>query len=139
MLPSFEERSVWVQFVGLLVVLAGYGLVSVAMLTAGVSHPAPFVVVMSVATVLLVVLLAVGHAIAALAGAPEARDERDRLIGWRAESGSSWLLATGVVAAIGTLLVGWPALWVAHLLMLSLFASEILKLALQLRWYRKGV
>ncbi len=137
MLPSFEERSVWVQLASLVIVLCAYAGISGAMLSSGVMELPPYVVVFAVATILLVIVLVVGHALAAMMGRPERRDERDRLIGWRAESNAAWLLAAGTFAAITALSFSIPSVWVAHLLMLSVFAAEILKLTLQIIYYRR--
>ncbi len=139
MLPSFEERSVWVQLFSLLAVLGGYFAVSGWMLSRGIEHIGPYVPLFIVATVLLVVVLVLGHIGAAVVGKAEKRDERDRLIGWRAESNSSWLLGAGVFCAITALAFGIQPVWIAHLLLASLFASELLKLSLQVVYYRRGV
>lgn len=139
MLPSFEEKSVWVQLIGLVVVFAGYFGISGVMLANGVTEMAPYVSLFVVAIVLLVIVQIVGHIAAAVIGKPEPRDERDRLIGWRAESNSSWLLATGVFAAIMGLLFEFEPVWISHVLLASLFASEALKLVLQIVYYRRGV
>ncbi|MBC7772642.1 MAG: hypothetical protein H7210_09130 [Pyrinomonadaceae bacterium] len=139
MLPSFEEKSVWVQLVSLVLVLGAYFTVSGIMLASGVRVLVPYVPVFMSAVILLVVVLGLGHAVAAVMGKPERRDERDRLIGWRAESNSSWLLAAGVFFAITALVFQVDTVWVAHLLLASMFASEVLKLLLQLRYYRRGV
>lgn len=138
MLPSFEERSVWVQLVALVLALAGYAAVSGVMLSKGVDTFAAYVPVFAVSVVLLVLLLVGGHIFAALVGKPEARDERDRLIGWRAESNSSWLLGMGVFAALTAMAFQVPTVWVAHVLLGSVYASEILKLVLQAAYYRRG-
>ncbi len=86
-----------------------------------------------------VVVIVAGHIVTTLASRPEEQDERDRLISWRAESQSSWLVATGVLAGIAALVFSVPTVWVAHLLLFSLFLSEILKLTLQLTYYRRGI
>ncbi len=139
MQPSFEERSVWVQLFSVILVLGGYLVASARLMRAGITEIAPFVPLFSVAVVLLVVLLGVGHAVAAAMGKPEKTDERDRLIGWRAESSTSWLLATGVVGAIAAILLRGEPVWVAHILLASLFVSEVAKLVVQLVLYRRGV
>lgn len=136
---SFEEKSVWVQLVGVVVGLGAYFVVAGRMLAAGVTALPAYAALFAVAVVLLVVLLIVGHALAALAGRPEGRDERDRLIGWRAESNSSWVLAAGVLTAVTGMIFAVDNVWVAHLLLLSLVLSEVLGLALRLVYYRRGV
>lgn len=140
MLPSFEERSVWVQLVGLGLVLGGYFASAGPMLARGVMEMAPYISVLAVCLVLLIVVQIVGHIAAAmLGGTDDETDERDRLIGWKAEARSSWVLGAGVFGAIGALAFGVEAAWVANGLLLALFASEMLKLALQVVSYRRGV
>lgn len=139
MLPSFEEKSVWVQLVSLVVVLGGYFVLSGVMMANGVTLLAPFVPVFIAATVLLIIVMALGHVVAAFTGKVEKRDERDRLIGWRAESNSSWLLGSGAFFAITALIIGIEPVWVVHLLLASMLLSEVLKLALQLVYYKRGV
>jgi hypothetical protein len=136
---SFEERSVWVQLISLLLVLGGYFVVAGQMISAGVTQLVVFAPVFTVAVVLMVVVIVAGHIVAALTSRPEEQDERDRLIGWRAESQSSWLVATGVITGITAMVFSVPAVWVAHLLLFSLFLSEIVKLALRLVYYRRGI
>ena len=135
---SFEEKSVVVQLASMVVARGGYFLVAGRMLSAGIRTLAPFVPVFAVAVVLLVVVLTLGHVLAAVTGRTE-RDERDRLIGWRAESNSSWILGGGVLLAICGLIATVEAVWIAHFLLLALFLSEVVKYALQLFYYRRGM
>ena len=135
---SFEERSAWIQLLSLLSVLGGYFVVAQQMISRGVTELIAFAPVFAVAVVLMVLVIVAGHVIAALVHHPEGPDERDRLISWRAESQSSWLVAAGVVAGITALVFSVPPVWVAHWLLFSLFLSEILKLTLCLTYYRRG-
>ena len=136
---SFEEKSVWIQLVGTTVALGAYFVVAGIMFSSGVTALPAYVPLFTVAIVLLVILLAAGHAISALTGRPEGRDERDRLITWRAESNSGWLLAAGVIAAVTAMIFSVNSVWIAHLLLLSLLASEALGLCLRLVYYRRGM
>lgn len=137
---SFEEKSTWVTLLGLVAVFGFYFVVAARMLAAGVTEPAPFLPLLIVTIVLLVVVLAVGHTVAALVGGrPEGRDERDRLISWRAEHNSGWLLGAGVVAAIFALGLPVGRAWVANGLLLALLLSEILAYGLRLYYYRRGM
>ena len=137
--PSYEESSVWIQLVSLVLVLGGYFWVASQMLANGVTALPAYAPVFAVAVILMVIVLVAGHVAVALASRPDGRDERDRLIEWRAESHSGWLLATGVLSAITAMVLSVPNVWVAHLLLLSLFLSEVLKLVLQLVAYRRGI
>lgn len=136
---SFEERSTWVQLISLVLALGGYFGVAGWMLAAGITEIAAFVPLFAVSVVLLVVLLAAGHAAAAIAAGPERRDERDRMIAWKAEGRSSWLLGVGVLAAVAGLAAKVEPTWIAHLLLLSMLASEVLNFSLRLVSYRRGL
>lgn len=137
---SFEERSVKITLAGLLVVFSLYFAVAWQMLAAGVTESVvPFLPVFGIAVALLVFLLVIGHALAAITDRPEDADERDRIIGWKAENDSSWILGVGVLAAIFGLAAPIGPAWIANGLLATLFLSEVLKRALQLRYYRKGI
>ena len=139
MSASFEERSVWIMLFSMSLVLGGYFLVAWRMLSQGVTLLPAYVPVFGVAVTLMVVVIVAGHVAVALASRPEGRDERDRLIEWRAESRSGWLVATGVLAGVTGMVASVPNVWTAHLLLLSLFLSELLKLVLKIVYYRRGM
>ena len=136
---SFEEKSVWIQLISLVVVLGSYFVKAGTLLADGVTVLAPYIGLFVAATILLVVVLVIGHVVVAIASRPEGRDERDRLIEWRAESNSSWILAAGVFGAIVALVAAVDDVWVANLLMLSMLVSEVAKLTFQLFYYRRGL
>ncbi len=136
---SFEEKSVWVQLSSMVLVLGGYFVVAGSMMAGGVNTLIAYVPLFVTAVVLMVIVLIAGHILAAITGRPEPRDERDRLIEWRAESNSSWVLAIGVLAGISCMVLGYESVWVAHLLFGSLFLSSVLGFVLQLVYYRRGV
>lgn len=136
---SFEEKSVWIQLTGLVVGLGGYLVVAGVMLSNGVSALPAFVPVFAVAIVLIVAINVAGHIVAAVASRSQDADERDRLIGCRAESRSSWILGVGVIGAIIALIASVGGVWVAHLLLISLFGSEAVKEVLQIVYYRRGL
>lgn len=136
---SFEEKSVWIQLVSMLVILGTYFVVAGRMLINGVTILPLYAPVFVVSVVLMVVVLVAGHIVAALTGRPDGRDERDRLIEWRAESNASWIVVVGVLAAIAGLVVSVADVWVAHALLFFLFVSEVVKYVLQLVYYRRGL
>lgn len=136
---SFEERSVWIQLLSLSLALGGYLFVAWQMWSNGVAALPAYAAVFGVAVALMVVVLVVGHIAVAIASRPDGRDERDRLVEWRAESYSGWLLGAGVLFAITAMVLAVPNVWTAHLLLVSLFLSEMLKLGLQLMFYRRGM
>lgn len=137
--PSFEEKSVWVQFVGTTVALATYVWIAAAMYVRGVDRLEAYAAVFTVAVILMVVILIVGHILAAVVGKPEEPDERDRVIGWRSESNSSWVLAVGVLATLACMVGSVPEVLTAHVLLLSLFASQMMQYGFQILYYRRGM
>lgn len=136
---SFEEKSVWIQLVGLVVGLGGYLVAAGLMLSNGVNALPAYVPVFTVAIILVVAINIAGHVVAAIVGRTDEADERDRLIGCRAESRSSWILGVGVIGAITALILSVGTVWVAHLLLISLFGSELAKEVLQIVYYRRGI
>ncbi len=139
MSASFEEKSVWIQLLSLFLVMGGYFVVAARMWDAGVTPIAAYVPLFAGAVVLLVVVQVAGHIVAAITSRQTGADERDRLIGWRAESNAAWILGVGVLLAIGGLAMSIDNLWVAHLLLAAMLLSELTKYALQLAYYRLGV
>ena len=136
---SFEEKSVWITLVGLVAVFGFYFIAAARMLSEGVTAVPEFVPLFALAVVLLVVVLGVGHTVVAIASRPEGRDERDRVISWRAENNSSWVLGVGVVAAIFGLGMPLEGVWIANGLLMALFLSQVVRLLFQLYYYRRGV
>jgi len=136
---SFEEKMAWITLVSLALVFGLYFVVAARMISVGVTALVAFVPLLLWVVTALVLVLAAAATVVAIASRPEGRDERDRLIEWRAGSNSGWVLAAGVVAGIAALAVSVESVWVAHLLLLSLLVSELLKSALQLLYYRRGV
>jgi hypothetical protein len=136
---SFEEKSVWIQLFSMVVVLGAYFVRAADMLSRGITDLMAYVPLFVAAIVLLVVVLVAGHIVAAVAGGPEGSDERDRLIGWRAESNSSWILSVGVLAAITGLVMSIDPVWIAHLLLFSILLTDVAKYVFQIVYYRRGV
>ena len=136
---SFEEKSVWIQLVSLLVGIGGYLVVAGVLVSNGVDVLPAFVPFFVVAIVFVVAINIAGHMVAAITGKSDEPDERDQHIGCRAESRSSWILGVGVIAAIIALILSVEAFWVAHLLLISLFSSEVVKYVLQVVYYRNGI
>ncbi len=135
---SFEEKSAWIQLVSLVVVLGGYFVTAAQMLAQGITVVMAYAGVFIGSVVMLVIVLVVGHTVVAIFGGSEKRDERDKLIEWRAEGHSSWILAAGVFIAVTGLVLSFENVWIANLLIFSLLLSEVAKLVLQIVYYRRG-
>ena len=133
MSASFEEKSVWIQLGAMTVGLGVYFVIAGRMLASGVRDVSAF------AALFMVVLLVIAYVVAALTSKVEGRDERDRLIAWKAEHRSAWIVAVGVLGAVACMAAGIPNVWTANLLLLSLALSEIFGFVLQIVYYRRGV
>jgi len=137
---SFEEKSVWIQLLGLGAAFGIYFVLAALMLSQGILVLAAYVPLFIVTTTVLIAFFAIGHFVAfILGGKHEDADERDRVIEWRSESNSSWVLGAGAFTAMSALVVGIGDVWVAHLLMHSMFLSQVVKLAFQAFYYRRGM
>jgi hypothetical protein len=124
----------------LVAVFGLYFLLAARMLTAGITDVvAPFVPLFAVVVVLLVIVLTLGHIVAAITGRPDGPDERDQLIERRAESSSSWILGAGVLAAAFGLALPLGRAWIANGLLMTLVVSEVVNYGLRLYFYRRGV
>lgn len=136
---SFTEKSIWVQVTALIVVLGGYFWTAKQMFMAGVMDIRAYAAVFTVSVVMLVIVLVAGHIVVAITSRGDFSDERDRLIAWRAEALSSWVMGIGILSAIFAMVFGVETVLVAHLLLLSLLLSEILANSLRILFYRRGV
>lgn len=138
MRASFEEKSVWIQLVAIVLGLGAYFVLAGRMLAAGVREMPAYAALFMVSVAAMVVFLVVAHVVAAVASRPESRDERDRVIAWRSEHNSSWLLAVGVLGAVVCMVLSIDNVWTANLLVLSLAMSEVLGFVLRIVYYRRG-
>jgi hypothetical protein len=139
MSASFEEKSVWIQLGAMTVGLGVYFAIAGRMLAAGVRDVRAFAALFMVAVVFMVVLMVIAYVTAALTSKVEGRDERDRLISWKAEYRSAWIIAAGVLGAVTCMAAGVDNVWTANILLLSLAMSEVLGFVLQIVYYRRGV
>ena len=136
---SFEEKSVWIQLISMVLALGAYFVIAGLMLANGIDNLVAYVPLFVGAVIVQVVILVGGHIVAAILRRPEPRDERDRIVGWRAEHNSSWILGVGVLAGITCMVISVDDVWVAHLLLGALFLSEVVNFSLQLFYYRVGM
>lgn len=134
---SFQEKSLWVLLVGLVLAFGGYFAVVLPNHTPEV-QPSQ-VVLFVAATILLVVLQVVGQVVVAILDRRTGTDERDRLIALKGTRNGAYLLATGVFFAL------CAAVWVpgnfvfAHVLLAFWVLAQLLEIATQLYSYRRGI
>ncbi|MBX9735330.1 MAG: hypothetical protein K2X32_00250 [Phycisphaerales bacterium] len=139
MSASFEEKSVWIQLGAMTAGLGVYFAIAGRMLAAGVRDVRAFAALFMIAVVFMVVLMVIAYVTAAFTSKVEGRDERDRLISWKAEYRSAWIIAVGVLGAVTCMAAGVDNVWTANILLLSLAMSEVLGFVLQIVYYRRGV
>lgn len=139
---SFEEKSTVAMLIAFVLVYGWYflGMYSFtqAMPVADIDYEGRMLTMVGV----LIGLIIVGHIVIAAvnpADADETSDERDRLIGWRADARSSWVLVIGVLAAMGLVMMGAEGFWIAHLLLAALVLTEIASGVMKLIDYRRGL
>lgn len=136
---SFTEKSVWIQFVATIVALGGYFAVAWSMYARGIDVLVPYVPLFFAAVFVMGMILIIGHVLAAIFGKWEQPDERDRLIHWRSESNSAWVLVVGIFATVACMVFAINNVLVAHVLLLSLFLAQMYQFGLQIIYYRRGM
>ena len=136
---SFEEKSVWIQLVSLVVGLGGYLVFAGILVSNGVIVLTAFVPFLVAAIVVIVAINIAGHMVVAIKSRSDDADERERIIGYLAESRAAWILGVGVIGAIIALILAVDDIWIAHLLLVSIVGSEVVKLVLQIVYYRRGI
>jgi len=136
---SFEEKSVWIQLVSITLSMLVYSVLAWRMIADGSTDVSAFGVAFTLAVLFLIVLNAAGHAAAAIVSRQDICDERDKMFELRAGNRASWVLSICIFAAISALTLELEPIWIAHLLLGSLFASEFVKNSLRLLYYRRGV
>lgn len=135
---SFQEKSLWLVLASLAGVFGGYFALALPLRTADVN--AAQVGLFVGAVVVLVIAQIVGHLIVALAGdADDRSDERDRLIALKGVRNAGYVLATGVFLALCTAVATTGNFATAHVLLASWVIAQMVEIASQLWYYRRGV
>ncbi len=133
---SFQEKSLWLVLVSLGVVFAGYFALALPLRTADV-NPAQ-VGLFVAAVVVLVIAQVVGHLLVALVDRDDRTDERDRLIALKGMRNAGYVLATGVFLALCTAVLTTGNFATAHVLLASWVIAQMVEIASQLWYYRRG-
>lgn len=66
-------------------------------------------------------------------------DERDKAIERHGDQIASWVLATGSLGALTMVLLQLPPFLIANVLLAGLFGAELVKMAVMIHAYRRGV
>jgi hypothetical protein len=139
---SFREKSAWISLLAYLAIYGFYFANVAAALARGEADGAHFLGLLSKSVVLFVLVTVVLTIVAAI-GAPKdaqaPQDEREKLIKLKANSASSYVLATGVVMTIAALFFDARNFLVINLLFFALVVFEVFKIAVQIVLTRRGV
>lgn len=134
---SFQEKSLWLMFASL---MAGFGFYFVSVLPTNTVNLMPYHVVFFVlAVVLLVITQVVGHILIAAFDQNTKTDERDSLIELKGTRNGAYVLATGVFFALCAALLTEGNFIFMHVLLGFWVLSQLVTIASQLFWYRRGV
>ena len=139
---SFREKSAWASLLAYLAIYGFYFANVASALARGDADGGQFLGLLSKSVVLFVVVTIVLTIILAIFAPKDAKtpeDEREKLIKLRANSAAGYVLATGVVVAIGALYFDARSFLVINLLFLALVAFEVFKIAAQLALTHRGV
>jgi len=141
----FHARSAALM---LIIFAAVYGWYFAVVARAGPSADVSYAPLLVGMVVLLVVLAIIGHIAIAIAGAvlpgqsdalDDRYDERDRLIEQRADARAGYVLTAGALAVLALAMKEAPHFWIAHAILAALVVSEMVKQALRLVDYWRGV
>lgn len=148
---SYREKSLWASLLAVVGIGGYYFFEVVRDASAGVHVTGGELMGRGIGTIVLLVIVQVAFQVAlALLTREDPPDERDRLIEARAVLAAYSLLTVGAYTAICHVLVNgkfYPLVnnaWfgpymTVHVIFLFAIASEALKMAMQLYYYRRGV
>ncbi len=138
---TFQEKSLWVTFAGLLVAFAAYLSLAYASIlpSAAAKDVLPHqAALFMVTTLLLVIILVAGHVVIAVVDRRSQTDERDRLIALQGGRNGSFVLACGVFLSLCTALLTEGNAVMAHVLLGFWVLAQAVEIVSQLILYRRG-
>lgn len=138
---TFQEKSLWLTLVALAVAFGGVfqSVWSTLLPTPVARDLLPREAgLFAGATVVMVVILVVGHVVIAIVDRRTETDERDRWIELRGERIGSFVLAVGVFLTLCTALATEGNAVMAHVLLGSWVLAQAVETVAQLVLYRRG-
>ena len=133
---SFQEKSLWLMFVGLVGCFGFYFAVAVP---TDVNYVCPEQMVLFVVAVgFLVIFQIVGHALIAILDRRTETDERDRLIALKGSRNAGFVLATGVACSLWLAVITTGNFLFTHVLLAFWVLAELVGIATQLVLHRRG-
>jgi hypothetical protein len=133
---SFHEKSLWLMFVSL---VAGFVWYFAKALPAAGTNVMPHQVALFVLAVVgLVIMQLAGHLVIAIVDRRTQSDERDRLIELKGTRNASYVLASGVFAALCAALVTEGNFVFMHVLLGFWVLAQLVEIGSQLLLHRRG-
>lgn len=141
---SFQEKSAWGLLLGIVIVSFFY-FPAAFEIVAETPHGGALIGISIAGIIALIVIEGIYHALIATSSGEET-DERDRLIGLRAERNSGYVLGICLFWLVGHIIVNSTvlpsavpnALEIAVYILLAITVSEVSKLLWQIWYYRTG-
>jgi hypothetical protein len=135
---SFREKSAWISFLSILLVFGIY-FSGIGMAMAGRVEYSDVVRLFFKLVGLFIVLEIVLHAIVAVRAPREARreDERERLIGLKADRVAAYVLSIGALVGIFPIHLGANVRDLAHAVLLAIVIAHLAKYATAIVLHRR--
>lgn len=137
---TFQEKSAITMTTILAVVFGAYFALVLAVIAGTPDRDLAYTGLLIGVGVILTILAATSHVFLAVVFRSQANayDERDRVVGLRAERIAGYVLAVGVCAGIGLAMTQVEAFWIAQALIASLVAAEVLEGITKVVLYRRS-
>jgi hypothetical protein len=138
---SFKEKSAWIIFITTLITSAIY-LTALGLSFAGYVRYASVLHLFGALMLGLLVVQVVAHVLIAARSPAEARtptDERERIIGWKADRVGFYTLMVGALLGIVTIHLGASAPDLAHAVLLAFVLSQLAKYGTVLVLHRRDM
>jgi hypothetical protein len=134
-LASFREKSTAVT---ILAIIGVYGWATWSFLQAPPELPVVFGYLV-ITSILMAIVMTVSHIILAILRAPEATDERDRIIGWRSSRNGYLVMTIGVWGVLMLVFVGATPGILAYAVLGAFVLAELVRLASELAYSRLDI
>ena len=138
---SFKEKSAWIIFITTLITAVIY-FTALGLSFAGYVRYASVLHLFGALMLGLVIVQIVGHVVIAARAPADANaptDERERIIGWKADRVGFYTLTVGALLGIITIHLGASAPDLAHAVLLAFVLSQLAKYGTVVRLHRRDM
>jgi hypothetical protein len=138
---SFKEKSAWIIFITTLITAVIY-FTALGLSFAGYVRYASVLHLFGALMLGLVIAQIVGHVVIAARAPADANapaDERERIIGWKADRVGFYTLIVGALLGIVTIHLGASAPDLAHAVLLAFVLSQLAKYGTVVRLHRRDM